>query len=106
MGTIQATAVRTRCPRPAMAMTPTVRTAAGARNESLTPAARPMARPAMARAGIRRSRPAYALTRIAAAASVNATPVMSLSASPAWNSTSIWAPSPTLAPIIACGPRP
>ncbi len=49
---------------------------------------------------------AYPLTRIATAARMNATPVMSLRASPAWNSTSDWEPRAIEAPISACGASP
>src|SRR3954453_12030315 len=133
IGSVQARKARTRSPRRAIATIPMVRTAAGGRNESLTPAAMPMARPAPPSAArgvvlaVRegdagvigalgrlsdRMRPksaprlAYAFTSSATAHSGNAPPVMSLSASPAWNSTSIWAPRATEAPVIACGPRP
>ena len=51
-------------------------------------------------------RAAYPLTRIAAAARMKATPVMSLRASPAWNSTRLCEPSATEAPISACGAAP
>src|SRR3954470_5683718 len=50
IGSVQARKARTRSPRRAIATTPMVRTAAGGRNESLTPAAMPMDRPATASA--------------------------------------------------------
>ena len=49
---------------------------------------------------------ARALTSTATAARITATPTMSLRASPAWNSTSICAPSAIEPPIRLCGPSP
>src|SRR4029453_18963828 len=96
----------------AITATPTARAITGARNESFVPAARPAARPATTR-GHRRAAflappgslswgsagGAQVLTRIATAHRTNATPTMSLSASPAWTSTRVWGPRASAAPI-------
>ena len=94
-----------------MTITATVISATGARNESFVPAAKPAAAPANARApaeiDLLPSPPAaYPFTRIAADASTNDTPAMSLSASPAWKSTIVSAPSTTAPPSSACGATP